>query len=173
VAQLEEKLEELVSQLGSSERPRSIRNENSTSSIQNSHAGSLFHEHNSDALSSSQYSNSPSSHGVAQAPTPSALVEKPIRGIDIRDPDSLLTLYRNNIANQFPFVIVPPETKAFELIHDKPFLFKNIAMVASAQDVKAQTRMAEEIIEYISLHLIIRAEKTFDLLQGLLIFIAW
>lgn len=125
--------------------------------------------------SSSQYASSPSSHQIAQTLASNTPPDKPNGqvGIDLRNPDTLLKVFRDHISDQFPFVIVPQAAKAFELIHEKPFLFKSIAMVASAQDVKAQARIAEEIVDYVSLHLLIRGEKTLDMLQGLLIFIAW
>lgn len=87
--------------------------------------------------------------------------------------DALLLLYRTNMSPQFPFVIIPDHMSAIRLAQDKPFLYKTVLMVASYHDKSVQTLMANEIFEYLSAHMIIRNEKTLDLLQGLLVLIAW
>ncbi len=77
------------------------------------------------------------------------------------------------MSNQFPFVVIPTDTTASDLNRDKPFVLKVICMVAFVHDSEAQSLMAKEIMEYLSMHLIIQAERDLDLLQGLLIFMAW
>ncbi|RDW82404.1 hypothetical protein BP6252_03516 [Coleophoma cylindrospora] len=89
------------------------------------------------------------------------------------DPDSLLTLYRVYMNDQFPFVVIPMEMTANDLQQQKPFLLKVILMVASVRDMAGQTRMAEAIMEHVAQNMILRGEKSLDLLQGLLVFIAW
>jgi len=77
------------------------------------------------------------------------------------------------MSDQFPFVIIPAGTTADKLRQEKPFLYMTILMVASYEDNKIQIMMAKEIWEYLCMHMIIQAEKSLDLLQGLLILIAW
>lgn len=89
------------------------------------------------------------------------------------DPESLLTLYRVYMTDQFPFVVLPVEMTANDLQRQKPFLLKVILMVASVRDMAGQTKMAEGIMEHVAQNMILRGEKSLDLLQGLLVFIAW
>jgi hypothetical protein len=88
-------------------------------------------------------------------------------------PDALLYIFRNNMASQFPFVIVPDRVSAIELAQTKPFLYKAVLMVASYHDKTGQRKMTKDIFEYLSSHMIIANEKSLDLLQGLLVLMAW
>ena len=88
-------------------------------------------------------------------------------------PDTLLYIFRHNMVSQFPFVVIPEGISAAELSQTKPFLFKTVIMVASYHDKSGQARMAKEIFQYLSAHMIIANEKSLDLLQGLLVLTAW
>lgn len=88
-------------------------------------------------------------------------------------PDALLYIYRKNMAPQFPFVIVPDKVSAAELAQTKPFLYKALIMAASYHDNTGQCRMAKEIFQYLSTNMILENERSFDLLQGLLVLMAW
>lgn len=88
-------------------------------------------------------------------------------------PDALLYIYRNNMASQFPFVVVPHRLSAAELAQTRPFLYRTVLMAASYHDKAGQTRMAKEIFQYLSVHMIMENEKSLDLLQGLLVLMAW
>jgi hypothetical protein len=88
-------------------------------------------------------------------------------------PDALLNTYRHNMAPQFPFVIVPDRVPAAELAQTKPFLCKTLLMVASYHDKAGQIRMTRDIFQYLSSHMIVENERSFDLLQGLLVLMAW
>ena len=87
-------------------------------------------------------------------------------------PNALLYIYGNNMASQFPFVVLP-ELSAAELAQTKPFLYRTVLMAASYHDKAGQIRMAKEIFQYLSVHMIIENEKSLDLLQGLLVLMAW
>lgn len=88
-------------------------------------------------------------------------------------PDALLYIYRTNMAPQFPFVIVPDKVSAAELVQTKPFLYKVLVMVASYHEKTRQAMMAHEIFQYLSTRMICGNERSFDLLQGLLVLMAW
>ena len=77
------------------------------------------------------------------------------------------------MAELFPFVVIPDSVTLEELAQNKPFLLQVILTIASVVDSVRQARMAQDVIEYLSEHMPIRAEKSLDLLQGLLIYIAW
>ena len=88
-------------------------------------------------------------------------------------PDALLCNYRNNMAPQFPFVIIPNRVSAAELAQTKPFLYKTVLMAASYENQTGQNEMTEEIFQYLSAHMIMANEKSLDLLQGLLVLMGW
>ena len=89
------------------------------------------------------------------------------------DADVLLAIYIAEMAPQFPFVVIPEGTCARELGQSRPFLLKVILMAAFFHSVPGQTAMVKEIMDYLSEHMILGAEKTLDLLQGLLVFFGW
>lgn len=161
-----------VSQLGASQQLPTPRDANDRSAILDYLSPIVPSEYHVAASASSQHTTTPQTHQSASTPSTASAKERP-QGIDIRDPETILNFYRNNIADKFPFVVITPSTTAYALSRDKPLLFKAIVMVASAQDVKAQAAMAEEIVEYLSLHLLLRSEKSLDMLQGLLVFMGW
>ena len=87
--------------------------------------------------------------------------------------DKLVDVYRNDLAIQAPFVIVPADLTAFKLKQERPFLFHCILMIASYKDVSRQQLLQREIMKCLSTNLILNGERNFDLLQGLLIYVTW
>jgi hypothetical protein len=122
---------------------------------------------------SSQYAGTPQSHQSAPGLSTANSANSVGSALDLKDPEALLGFYQKSIADSFPFVVIPQHITAYSLLRDKPLLFKSIVMVASVQNAKAQSAAAEEVLEYLSLHLLLRAEKSLDLLQGVLVFVAW
>lgn len=91
----------------------------------------------------------------------------------LSDEDSYLDIFRTHMAGYFPFVVIDKGISAQDLKRDKPFLFKTVIMAASYKDVSQQTTLGKEIIEYLSRRLLIEGEKNLDLLQGLLVYMSW
>ena len=87
--------------------------------------------------------------------------------------DRLVDVYRSSLAIQSPFVTVPAGLTAKELYQETPFLFHSILLAASYNNSSRQQLLAYEILKYITEHLILNGERSFDLLQGLLLYIAW
>ncbi|KAF8542651.1 hypothetical protein BDD12DRAFT_978913 [Trichophaea hybrida] len=85
----------------------------------------------------------------------------------------VLNLYRSLMATHCPFVIVPPQTTAHQLRHEKPFLFMTVITAASYENLALQRALGEEIMKYLSVHLLLRGEKSLELLQGLLVYLFW
>ncbi|KAK8223547.1 hypothetical protein IWX49DRAFT_206218 [Phyllosticta citricarpa] len=56
---------------------------------------------------------------------------------------------------------------------EKPFLLRVIVTVASIQDLVRRKALGEEVLKDIAHRLLVRGEKTLDLLQGILVFAAW
>lgn len=87
--------------------------------------------------------------------------------------EKMLNAFRSQIAPFFPFVIVPPDISATELQQQKPFLYRNVMMASFLQDPPRQTSLALAIREYVGRHVIVNDEQSLDILQGLLVYLAW
>jgi hypothetical protein len=85
----------------------------------------------------------------------------------------LLSRFKTLFIQHFPFVVVPVDKSSQELQQEKPYLYKSIMMVASYHQPVRQLAMGEEIVQGFSTSLLIRVEKSLDLLQGLLVYSAW
>lgn len=91
----------------------------------------------------------------------------------VKDPDALLSIFQTRLASQVPFVVIPPNMTAKAFSREKPFLYMVVMMAASYEDSGTQLALGKKILEYIAERLILRGEKSMDLLQGLLIYICW
>ncbi|KAL2826447.1 hypothetical protein BDW59DRAFT_65165 [Aspergillus cavernicola] len=83
-----------------------------------------------------------------------------------------LYTFRTEMAPYFPFIVVHPHTTVSEMRRAKPFLFDAIAMV-SCLDADRQSEMAHMVSEHIGTLIITKGERNLDLLQGLLVCLAW
>lgn len=77
------------------------------------------------------------------------------------------------MAIYFPFVVVPANMTVGELKSSKPFLFLVIMTIACRHDASRQSMLATTVREFISQKMIIQGEQSLDLLQGLLVYLAW
>lgn len=101
------------------------------------------------------------------------LLDYPSDEPDDGEADRIIRVYQEELTTQFPFVVLPPGTKAASLRESKPFLYMAIIMAASYWNLPRQTLFEKKIVEYLSENLILRSLKTLDLLQGLLVFCSW
>ncbi|PTU21624.1 hypothetical protein P175DRAFT_0193252 [Aspergillus ochraceoroseus IBT 24754] len=85
----------------------------------------------------------------------------------------LVMSFQAEMAPYFPFVVVPADVSVSELRQTKPFLFRTIGMVASLGDAHRQLELERIVQEYICNSIILRGEKSLDLLQGLLVYLSW
>ncbi|KAK9233890.1 hypothetical protein V1525DRAFT_414898 [Lipomyces kononenkoae] len=95
--------------------------------------------------------------------------------IMLSDEEALLRLetFRTEMTPYFPFVNVPTEFTVSELRQKKPFLLRAIVMVTCLEDANRQLAMAKNIRECISTSIVVKGEQSLDLLQGLLVCLAW
>ena len=117
-----------------------------------------------------QTSSRPEPEGPLQNPSFSSAIDETFGE---READKLVDIYRNDLMMQSPFVAVPTDLSAQELKQTKPFLFHSILMAASYKNVARQKLLEGEIVKYLSENLLLKGERNFDLLQGLLVYIAW
>lgn len=92
---------------------------------------------------------------------------------DDQEADTILLEFKKHMTEQFPFIVIPSDSTPRSLKYDRPLLWKAIMVAASHGDPKRQLTLGSELMEDLITRLLFRTEKSLDLLQGLLIFIAW
>ncbi|KAF2704320.1 hypothetical protein K504DRAFT_473527 [Pleomassaria siparia CBS 279.74] len=94
-----------------------------------------------------------------------------IRSISVAHMQLLLENYRTMV-DFFPFVALPRESFCRDLIQQRPMVMFAILTVASNDSALLQLTLSREFRK-VAMIKIMKGEKTLDLLQGLLVFIAW
>ncbi len=84
-----------------------------------------------------------------------------------------LSIYQTQMSCYFPFVVIPPTTTSQLLRQSKPFLWQAINLVASQRGSSLQSALDKELLQSLSEKLVIRGERSLDVLQGLLVYIAF
>lgn len=87
--------------------------------------------------------------------------------------DAILNLYRSEYSPKFPFVPIAPEVTAIGLFESRPFLFRVIVQMIAPQGAGTQREVAQWIRQHIAKHVVTQQERQIELLQGLLLYIAW
>ncbi|PYH98428.1 hypothetical protein BO71DRAFT_426074 [Aspergillus ellipticus CBS 707.79] len=112
--------------------------------------------------------------GLALSPEPSAA------GIDPAQPgippsleeEASLQSFRRDKLPCFPFIHIPDTTSAQALQQESPVLWRCIA-VAECRDAARQAALCVEIRETFAAAVLVDCQRSLDLLQGLLVYLAW
>ncbi|KAF1832571.1 hypothetical protein BDW02DRAFT_502728 [Decorospora gaudefroyi] len=94
-----------------------------------------------------------------------------IRSISVAHMQTLLDTYRNMV-DFFPFVLLPKECRCEDLLQHRPMLMFAMLTVSSYDSASLQSTLSREFRK-VAMVRIMKGEKSLDLLQGLLVFIAW
>jgi hypothetical protein len=94
-----------------------------------------------------------------------------IRSISLAHMQMLMDTYRHMV-DFFPFVILPKDMSCQELVQQRPVLMLAVITVASHDSNALQQKLSREFRK-VAMVKILNGEKTLDLVQGLLVFIAW
>jgi hypothetical protein len=88
---------------------------------------------------------------------------------------TMLQTFRMKLMDLFPFVTVPPTMSAKQLRCERPFTWKAVMYKACMcyHGLDSQIILGEEMLKDLSEAMIIKPKKSLDLLQGLLLFLAW
>ncbi|KIW02787.1 hypothetical protein, variant [Verruconis gallopava] len=73
----------------------------------------------------------------------------------------------------FPFVQLPRGLTVATLVEERPFLLLAIASAAAFEYPQLQRTLEAELKEMLSLQVIINGNRSLDILQGLLVYLAW
>lgn len=173
-AQLEEKLDGIVSLLTNAppNAPTSSLNQ-----VPNSSKNTSFMKLSADhqgGIPTPPFEYASTRKVLQQATSPGALSDcaLPIAHTD-QDEHALYELFPSLMAVHFPFVLVEPNTNGEMLQYEKPLLYRVIIMVAACRDVSRHVVLRQDIMKDIMDRLLIRNEKSLELLQGLLLLMAW
>ncbi|KAI9040333.1 alkaline D-peptidase [Aspergillus affinis] len=87
--------------------------------------------------------------------------------------DYFLEVFKSRMAMHFPFVVIPPGTGSSDLRQKKPFLLLAVLASSTYEDLPLQRRLGRDIKDQIASRMVINGEVSFELLQGLLVYLAW
>jgi len=88
------------------------------------------------------------------------------------DEDEVLHAFITEKLPFFPFVHFPAGTSAQQLKHDSPFLWLCVTAV-QAKSTARQAVLAVRIREMAAKKVLVECQKSLELLQGLLVYLAW
>ncbi|KAL6710963.1 hypothetical protein ACN47E_006838 [Coniothyrium glycines] len=94
-----------------------------------------------------------------------------IRSISLIRMQLLMDIYKTMV-EYFPFVPLPKEGSCLDLVQHRPMLMFAVLTVASHDSVALQLTLSRELRKVIMVK-IMNGEKSLDILQALIIFIAW
>ena len=90
-----------------------------------------------------------------------------------QEAELLLLEFKTNMTEQFPFVVIAPDNTSRSLRDEKPLLWKAIMVAASHEKSNRQLALGSKLMEDLTTRLLLGVERSLDLLQALLVFIAW
>jgi hypothetical protein len=93
--------------------------------------------------------------------------------LDLKVAENYLELFRTILTPHFPFVMIPHQVSVIQLREEKPFLFLAIMASASYDNMPLQRLLGAEVKRAVASRIILNGEVSFDLLQGLLVYLAW
>jgi hypothetical protein len=85
----------------------------------------------------------------------------------------LLDRFRTKAAQQFPFVIIPADASVEAVRKNTPFLFLAVAATMMFDNPFLQHQLGEAVRQQAFQRVFLGTEKSLDLLQGVLIYLAW
>lgn len=92
---------------------------------------------------------------------------------DEQEAQLVLNIYREKFTPHFPFVVVPQNVTPEQLRRSQPFLYRVIMTVACQRSSSHQQILTELVKNNYIQRVLVNGEQSFDLLQGLLVFLGW
>jgi hypothetical protein len=118
---------------------------------------------------------------LTQTPSPSPMqwircdTSQDVISKGIISPDAaekLLQEYSTHVP-YFPFVVISQNDSLKSLRREKPFLLLSILATSSRCHKQLQDKLEMEVRKDLGQRVIVQGEKSLDLLQGLLVYLAW
>ncbi|KAI1628076.1 hypothetical protein EDD37DRAFT_290559 [Exophiala viscosa] len=176
VAQLEERINNLTSLLTSTKPADEVPNQPSSHAQQSmlTPPVSIIHDPDQPSCQSSSHAKSacrppPGNSASNDADKTTHFRTRLPPAIEER----LFSDFRTYMNGYFPYVIIPPQVSSASVREEKPFLFRTCIAVACHVDPPVQRQLGEELFRHIGESMLLKAEKSLDLLQGILVLISW
>ena len=116
----------------------------------------------------------PSAQDVFAPPTCICRVSISEEDCNLIDSDeNLLSIYMDQLCPMFPFVVLPPGTTPTQLHRSQPFLMQVIRLVASLRSLRSMWGQRLSVMQYISEAVLMKCERSLDLLQGVLVLLGY
>ncbi|EFQ36722.1 uncharacterized protein GLRG_11871 [Colletotrichum graminicola M1.001] len=93
--------------------------------------------------------------------------------ISVAKAEEYLDIYRTRLVTNFPFVPVRHDMTAIELHDTKKFLFWCIMQAVVPQTASVQKAVDDWVRRHAAMHVVVLGEQSIELLQGLLVYVAW
>lgn len=93
-------------------------------------------------------------------------------GVSADEAEDYLKTFRSQHARFFPFLYIPPDLTAAQLRNQRPYLWLSI-LTTGSYSVRRQQHLGDIFRREIAEAMVVRSEKSIDLLLGLLTFIGW
>ncbi|KAJ5242080.1 uncharacterized protein N7469_000407 [Penicillium citrinum] len=93
--------------------------------------------------------------------------------VDMKTAQALIDIYKTDMILHFPFVVISPQVQASDLRQQKPFLFLAVLASAAYSNMPLQRLLGKEMKKVIASRMVMNGEVSFELLQGMLVFLAW
>lgn len=172
-AQLEEKLDDLVSILKGGHQPGTYESMmftgtpdstkngiSSTTAALDSLAAAATNHRQVNVFSSSEDSENSSRSQSVQVMEPSA-----------EEAQTLLNRFRSWLPN-FPFMHLPADVTPYNMQEERPFLWLCIRSITSTSGMQ-QRAMADKIRRELAERIVVNSERSLDLLLGIITVLAW
>lgn len=102
--------------------------------------------------------------------TPEALISQGF--LSTEDIDRYIGHFRE-MSSFFPFVTIPYDAIVYSMLKDRPLLLHAALTVATSSEVHLQKTLERNFKELMLRQLVLEAQKSIDLLQSILIYVAW
>ncbi|KAK0112917.1 hypothetical protein ONS95_014638 [Cadophora gregata] len=112
----------------------------------------------------------PNDSGI-EPPLPNRQVTQ--SGPPMQESNALLMIFKEQFQPRFPFIAVQNDISADLLRSKKPWIYKAVMMIASQNDRHRQIETSKQFLMEISAAMLIRGDKSLDMLQGLILYNAW
>ncbi|CEI66914.1 unnamed protein product [Fusarium venenatum] len=98
---------------------------------------------------------------------------RPPFGLSWLQATQILNLFHQEYISQFPFVLIRSDDTAERLYKGNPFLFRAIMLVAAPLSESKIIKMKRNVLAYLGYRTLVEEDKTLDILQGILVIVAW
>lgn len=106
-------------------------------------------------------------------PDPLTQQALPSVSLSYQELEEAVDAWRPQLTVHYPFVAIAEAESTKMLIVDRPFLSTAIAVAALYGDLPRQLETAQGLIKDIGMAMLLEGKKSLDLLQGLLVLLAW